>query len=817
MKIWSIILFLLISSSILAQRSYRATRISTEIKIDGQLDDEAWSTANLAEGFTTNYPVAGKNSRYSTTVRMLYDDQALYISATMLDPEPDSIMYVLSQRDDFGNADWFGVQLDPYGRNQNGFGFYVTSAGVELDALLAVDPDDDDFSWNAVWKSRVAKIEGGWQVEMRIPFSAIRFPNKEEQTWNINFNRQVRRNREMSFWNPVDPFIVGEITQMAKVEDVRAIESPLRLSFIPYVAGYMENVSDPKNNINLNTQRLAGGLDLKYGINDAFTYDMTLIPDFGQTVSDQKVLNLSPFEVRFDENRPFFIEGTDLFQIGGQFYSRRIGGTPFYRDAIYGELGSGESVASNPQTASLLNATKISGRTKGGLGVGFFNAIENEMYATIENQTGEKREVLTNPYTNYNVLVFSQNLNNNSSVSFVNTNTTRNGSARDANVSIAEMDFFSKNRKYKIWSGLQVSTINQNGELITGHAHSFWIGKVQGEWNYSIMYYEESDTYDPNDLGYLQSNNARGMEIELKKNRFSPKGNFLRKWNNLNVYYEQLYSTGQFAQLAVSGSSAGTLRNFLTVGVNGSVDPIGYVNHFESRTAGRPVNFDPSYSIGGFYSSDYSKKFALDLRGSFKQFTNWEQLGGNLTFSPRIRLSSRVFIVWNTTVEYYHHDYGYVQNLQPDDFDAIILGTRNREVITNSIKGEFIFTNRMGVDLRFRHYWQNVAYLNFHTLNDEGWRNETTYNPKNDNEESLHNTSYNAFTVDMNYRWVFIPGSELRIAWKYNIFNAQNKLDTSYFTTFNTLFQEPQFNSVSVKLLMYIDALMFKRKHKVNE
>lgn len=812
MKFWSVILILFFSFSINAQRSYRATRISSELKIDGQLNEDVWALADIANEFTTNYPLYGNKSRYSTTVRMVYDDQALYIGATMLDPKPDSIMYVLSQRDDFGNADWFGLQLDSYGRNQNGFGFYVTSAGVELDALLAVDAEDDDYSWNAVWKSKVTQIEGGWQVEIRIPFSAIRFPNKEEQTWNINFKRQVRRNREVSFWNPVDPFKIGEITQMGKVENVKSIESPLRLSFIPYVAGYIDNVRDPKNDINQSNQRLAGGLDLKYGINDAFTLDMTLIPDFGQTVSDQQILNLSPFEVRFDENRPFFLEGTDLFQIGGQFYSRRIGGTPFYRDNVYNNLGSDESVVANPQTAPLLNATKISGRTKGGLGIGFFNAIENESYATIENQIGETREVLTNPYTNYNVLVFSQNLSNNSSISFVNTNTTRNGLARDANVSIAEMDFFSKNRKFKLWSGLQVSAINQDGEIITGHANSFWFGKVQGEWNYGIMYYEESDTYDPNDLGYLQANNARGLEINLKKNRFTPKGKFLRKWNNYKMYYEQLYSTGQFAQFTLSGSSAGTLTNFLTVGVNAELNPIGFVDHFESRSVGRPVNFNPNYALGGFYSSDYSRKFALDVRGNFRHFTNWEQFGGSLTFSPRIRISSRIFIIWNTTGEYYHHDYGYVYNLQPDLYDAIIIGTRNREVITNSIKGEFIFTNRMGVDLRFRHYWQNVAYKDFHELNVNGWREKTSYNPTNENGESSHNTSYNAFTVDMNYRWVFMPGSELRIAWKYNIFNAQNRLDDSYFSTFNTLFQEPQFNSVSIKLLMYVDALMFKRK-----
>lgn len=151
-------------------------------------------------------------------------------------------------------------------------------------------------------------------------------------------------------------------------------------------------------------------MDVKYGISDAFTLDMTLIPDFGQAQSDNKVLNLSPFEVQFNENRQFFTEGTELFNKGGLFYSRRIGGTPLNYGKAYNNLQDGEEVVENPLAPQLYNATKISGRTAKGLGIGFFNATSGRTVATIRNSEGIERQVETDPLTNFNVLVFDQNL-----------------------------------------------------------------------------------------------------------------------------------------------------------------------------------------------------------------------------------------------------------------------------------------------------------------------------------------------------------------------------------------------------------------------
>lgn len=796
-------------TNVFGQRTYTTKRIDEKITLDAFQNEDCWKGADLATNFITNFPEFGNESKFITEVKMVYDNDAIYIAADLHDPVPDSVSFTLSQRDNFGNGDWFGVIIDPYGQGLNGFSFSVTAAGVEVDGLESVN--GTDRKWNAVWKSKVRRTETGYSLEMRIPFSAIRFPNKEVQNWKINFVRSIRRNRESSNWFPVDPEVFGKLNQSGDLLGMEGVKSPLRLSFTPYSTGYLENSYDSELGRQTWKRRVTGGMDLKYGINDAFTLDVSLIPDFGQTVSDQQILNLGPFEVRYNENRPFFLEGTDLFSIGNVFYSRRIGGSPYFNGQL--ELMEGETVVNNPSISPIINASKVSGRTKKGLGIGVFNAVEGRATATILDSNGNQRFINTNPLTNYNVTALSQNLPNNSSVSFLNTNVFRAGEAHDANVSVFQAQMYTKDRKFRVSGTTQISFLSDN-ETEFGHAQSYRVSKVAGIWRYGLSYGEESDTYNPNDLGFLYNNNSRWYQADINWNRFVPSKLFLRRWANANVYYEELYSPRRFSDLRINWSYNGTLRNFLTTGLNGNVRPIGEVNHFESRKFGREVIFAPSARIGGFFSSDYSKPFALDMRFWYRQFLNPGQHGYSITISPRVRFSDRLFLVWRSKYDRFEGDYGYVRALESGYEHAILLGTRNRDIVVNSLSGEFIFTNRMGVDIQLRHYWQQVAYNEFNVLLDEGETASTAYNPLNEDGQSEHNTSYNAFTLDVNYRWVFWPGSELRIVYKNNLFNSQNRLDGTYFNTFEDLFQQPQINSISLRLLVFVDVLYFRAKNK---
>lgn len=415
--------------------SLKATRINTAIKIDGELSDPAWNEATSVSDFVQFEPKPGRSPSHQTAFKILYDDKAVYISAIMYDEAPDSINLQLSERDQIGVVDWIGFTIDSYQDGQNGSGFFVTASGNQIDRKFTANNVGNnvsfsgDRSWDAVWESKVKITDKGWIAEMKIPYSALRFPTAQVQDWNINFFRMIRRHREVSSWNPIDPAGDGFLIQSGRLIGLESIKSPLRLSATPFVAGYLEITDDPNSNPSIsNLKSFNGGMDIRYGINDAFTIDMTLIPDFGEADSDEQVLNLTPFEVRFDENRQFFTEGIELFERGGLFYSRRVGDRTFDSGAAQRGLLANEFVKSNPGRAQLVNATKLSGRTKNGLGIGLFNAVESTMNAVIGNvETGAERLVQTNPLTNYNVLVFNQNLKNNSSVTLTNTNVLRDG------------------------------------------------------------------------------------------------------------------------------------------------------------------------------------------------------------------------------------------------------------------------------------------------------------------------------------------------------------------------------------------------------
>ena len=794
-----------------AQRSYHIEKKDVELNFDGLLKEAVWESTETADKFTTNSPVYGEISKFDSEIHLFYDDNAIYIGGNLYDPNPDSVSYTLSQRDDEGNADWFGVSLDPYANSVNAFAFMVTAAGVEIDGLES--SNNMDPSWNAVWKSAVAKTDFGWSFEMRIPYSAVRFPNKPVQEWNMNFWRSVRRVRETSHWNPIDPQVFGAITQSGRMTGIHDVKSPLRLSITPYATGYLENSYDEELGKQTWKRRLTGGMDLKYGLNDAFTLDMTLIPDFGQTTSDRQVLNLGPFEVRYNENRPFFIEGTDLFQIGGVFYSRRIGARPYNAWKAYDGLAENEEVVSDASTSPLINGSKVSGRTKGGLGIGIFNSVEGRTEARILDDEGNERFVQTNPLTNYNVFVLSQNLKNNSTVSFVNTNVTREGEERDANVSVGAINLFSKNGKYRVTSTYRSSRVMEE-ETTVGHTFGARVYKVSGLLQWDFGYWEESDTYDPNDLGFLYNNNERGYSAAIELNDFKGSKRFFRRNVRLAWWYAELYKPQLYQNTAFNWTVGGLHRKQLYTNIGGDVKPFGEVNHFESRSFGKEVRFNPNAEIRWFFTSDYSKRFALDGRFWFRNFFNTTQHGKGLYLSPRVRISDRLNLIVRTDLDFFNGDYGYVNPYDEAYDNEIILGVRDRVVVENSIESQFVFTNRMGIDLRLRHYWQQVDYSHFTELQDDGWTTISTYNPLDENGESEHNTNYNAFTVDVNYRWIFIPGSELRIVYKNNLFHSKSDLDPNYFGTFGTLFDQPQINSISMKFLVFLDAIYLRKKNK---
>lgn len=803
-------------STLLQKRSISATFIEGEIRIDGNISEPQWSGAEKADRFIQSAPNPGKPSRLNSEVWIMYDNNAIYVGAWLHDVSKDSIIRTLSTRDENDNADLFSVIFDTYNDDQNAFAFSVTSAGVQLDLRISASGEDD--AWNAVWYSAVKLTNNGWTLEMKIPFSALRFAESSEQTWGLQFYRVIRRYREESNWNYVNPLINGLVNQFGDLKGMNNIKSPLRLSFTPYVSGYYTQYDDRPNGIHEENFNLNGGMDLKYGINDAFTLDMTMVPDFGQVQSDNLVLNTTPYEVQYNEFRQFFTEGIEIYNKSGLFYSRRIGAQPIGYYSAYGQLQEGEIIRQNPQSTRLLNAFKVTGRTQKGTGIGFFNAVTNNVYAIAEDKAGNQRKILTDPLTNYNVFVVDQNLKNNSFVNLTNTSVLRNGHFYDANVTGLNAKFNTKENKY----GLGVNgVLSQQPGLMgagtnqLGHTASVSLGKQSGTHTYGIVCSEESDTYDPNDLGYLQNNNSRVISATYGYYIYEPRKVFLNSWKEAWINYERLYNPDVFTWAYAGVNMGGTTRKWVTMAIWGTLSPFDSYDYFEPRVPGRYYSRPAYLDIGGFISTDYRKKFAIDLRSSGTKYNSRNWYHYTFTLSPRYRFSNKFSAILSMTYDLSYGEQGSALALDGSPTlmnDTIVFAVRDRHTYENILSAKYNFTSTMALTFRVRHYWSKLLYSSFYSLGNDGKLVPGTYTGLDPVGNSLHDNSFNAFNIDMVYTWVFAPGSELRVVWKQSIYNFSQETRITYTDDFSTTLRSPQTNSFSIKFIYYLDALMFRKK-----
>lgn len=784
-----------------------ASRIETPPVIDGLLNDPVWSQATIAQNFHQYEPHNDRPASQPTQVMVLYDDHAIYIAALMLDDRPDSILTELGLRDSDNNlnADQFWVDINPFNDGINGFRFKVSASGVQSDLNMSGQGGHDhgDRDWNAVWTSEVNINKEGWIVEMAIPYSALRFPNKDIHEWGINFWREIRRTRETSSWNYVDRRVGGNpIAFSGVLTGINGVTPPARLSFFPYLSGYAQ--TDQMGPGWSNT--FNGGMDVKYGINESFTLDMTLIPDFGQVESDERVLNLSPFEVKYDENRQFFTEGTELYNKADLFYSRRIGSTPTgYRQANQ-KTSENELIVENPLETAMINATKLSGRTSSGLGLGFFNAMTAASRATIlDTLTGDQRKITTQPFSNYNLIVLDQSLPNNSSVSLVNTNVAGSAPGYTANVTGTEFRLLDRSNMFRIsGTGALSQQYHKDQENNFGHKYRFSLGKYGGNWQYGYSRSVISDTYDQNDMGYLRRNNQVENAFSVSYNIFDPFWKLLNLTNSFGIEHSSLYEPDAFTGLELDYGLRALFTNRLFINFRASYQPEGYRDYFEPRVAGRFYQTGKTLDLFVSYSTDYRKRLYFDGDFGYDRISNeYNQEAFNLEFSPTFRASDRFNINFELEYQKKNNDLGYVKNTSPD---SVYFGKRVSPTLENSLGSTYIFSRNLSLGFNLRHYWSKVNYDGHYFLLKENG----TLQPIAEDLE-INNINYNAFTIDMLLTWNFAPGSQLTAAWKNVIDSQGTHLYDGYFDNLNHILREPQINSLSIKLLYYIDYLMIQQ------
>lgn len=781
-------------------RNLTASRAMERIVVDGVLDEPSWATAAIGSEFVQNEPRPNEPSKYRSEVRVLFSEHAIHVGAVLYD-DPDSVMMRLSGRDEFIITDWFGVTLDPWQSGRNGFQFIVTAAGVQLDAIVANEEEDEN--WHAVWHSATKVMEQGWVAEISIPYSAFRFPKAEEHVWSAQFVRTVGRSREKSFWNPIDPLKEGWLRQCGVLTGINGINAPLRLMLLPYASAYAQHFPSNEPNESDRTSSFNGGMDVKLGLSDSYTLDMTLIPDFGQVVSDNVVLNLSPFEVYFNENRQFFTEGTELFQRGNVFYSRRIGGVPLLKDDLYSSLRPGERVTEDPGVSKLINATKISGRGAKGLGFGVLNAVTRATYGTITDSTGATREVLTDPLTNYNVVVADQQLPNNGYVSLVNTSVLRDGDTYDANTSAIDL---LVNNKARTLQGAAIGRITQQFgpgiEHDPGYSYELGLSKTGGALTYGSSYEEFSPEYDPNDLGFWPWVNYRSVEPEVNYTNYKPNGPWQRWAIGFNGEYSRVIVPDHFFNLAMEVNTFRVLRGFNAFGGSIRAEPVLTYDPFEARVPGRLYEFPTNIRYEAWISTNYNLPYAVDIRGGYRRFHERDRKNLWAVLENRFRPNDKLFFILSGWHEFKDEDVGWVTFYNND----IILGRRDQWTTEVGLEGSYVFTNTLSLNVDVRHYWSRAHYVEYHSLLENGKIASTPYTGLHEDGTSRHDVDFDAFTVDLWLRWTFAPGSEITLGWKDNIFARDGIVRTDYFQNLRETWAAPGINSLSLRAIWFIDA-----------
>ncbi len=784
-------------SSMLAQeekQSLHIVKTTSPPKIDGILDDEAWLTTEVATDFTQFRPEMGVKDTIGikSIVKVTYDDNAIYFGAYLQD-DPSKIMSQLTTRDNFGQTDFFGIVLNPNNDAQNDTEFFIFPSGTQADAI-ANPSIGEDFGWNAVWESKVNIVSDGWIVEVKIPYSALRFSNQNVQTWGLQFHRHFRRDRTQYTWNPLD-ITKGNIgLYHGELKGIENIESPIRLSFYPFTSGLINSFDGDTNT------DLSFGLDVKYGITENFTLDATLVPDFSQAGFDKLELNLGPFEQTYSEQRQFFTEGVDLFSKGDLFFSRRVGNSPIGNV----ELNANEELKNYPNTVKVLNAIKLSGRTKNGLGVGVFNAITEKTAAVIRNtETNELREEIVEPFANYNILVLDQQFNKNSSVSLINTNVTRDGDFRDANVTGLVFDLSNKRNTYNLHGETKMSNLKLANNNSTGYSSFFMARKSHGKLRYSFDHSFADTQYNINDLGLLYRNNYNNFGVDMSYQIFEPS----KKLNNYYISsyfnYTRLANPGVYTGSSFGFNYNATSKKLNSYGANLNFQAGKQYDYFEPRTEGRFFIYENGLNSNIWYSSNYNKTFAFDMNLGAATYIDPNRNTNEFWFGidPRIRFNDKFLMTYSFNYNKEYNDRGYTANVN----DNIIFGERNRTTLINSISGSYTFSSFHSLSLTFRNYWSLVDYKNnLFTLEDNGRLNASSGYTLNDLDNNP-NANFNTWNLDLSYSWQFAPGSFLTALYRNQLFNYDNNSTDSYSQSLDTLFNQPIQHTFSLRLQYYID------------
>ena len=743
-----------------AAPALRAIRATEPPQIDGRLDEPAWSGAPVARDFVQFQPDPGAPASERTEVRVLYTDDAVYIGARMYDRDPDAIIRRLARRDEQVTTDAFSVAFDSYFDHRTAFRFSVSVAGVQSDALMFSDTQEDG-DWDAVWESATRSDESGWTAELRIPLSQLRFAGSADDgsgsTWGINFLREIARLEELSVWSPLPEDRSRVVSAFGTLRDLQGLRPRRNLEVRPYVLSSATRAPGTADNpfyAATDLRQTVGG-DLKYGITENLTLDVTVNPDFGQVEADPSVVNLTAFETFFPEKRPFFQEGSDIFGFsfgGGDdnneslFYSRRVGRTP------QGSVTGPAEYRDVPEATSILGAAKLSGKTADGWSIGFLDALTSSESARFISPGGTSGAQPVEPMTNYAVArVIKDFRDGESAVGVIGTATNRRLGAGGALAFLSDeaytggIDFRHRfgNGNYQIDGHVIGSTVSGSPEAIariqrssvhyfqspdsrhgldptrtrlSGSTSSISFSKVGGgNWRYGLFGENRSPGFESNDLGFQQNADYRVGAAWVNYQQFRPQGPF-RNWGVNAATWSGWTFNGerQFTGGNVNGNFQ--LKNFWRGFAGFNQEWAGLAT---AALRGGPALYQPSqWSSWGGVFTDSRKPVRLgavfNAGGEYRTATRRLGLSPNVTLQP----SSRLQLNFGPSLQWNDRAWQFVSRPDASDGTHYVFARLSQQTVSITTRLNYTFSPDLSLQFYAQPFVSAGSYDRFMEVDD---------------------------------------------------------------------------------------------------
>ncbi len=824
------------------KRIYQTQRLqSSPPIIDGVLNDDCWSEGVWSGNYTQQIPTEGIEPTAETDLKILYDDKNLYVAIRAHD-DPSLIDRSAGRRDSF-SGDIVGVCFDSYHDLRFGFEFDLTAAGSKIDLVLG--NEGWDTNWDPVWEGKVAHEDSAWTSEFRIPLSQLRYSDEPEQVWGLHSWRWINRNQEEDQWALIPRDTPARMANIGELHGIQNLPKNRRLELLPYVRGQVHTFEkEPGNPFATGRDTdYAAGLDGKFGISSDFTMDFTFNPDFGQVEADPSVLNLSVYETFYEEKRPFFLEGKNIYDFDFEqdllFYSRRIGHRPSY----YPVLGNNE-YARVPENTSILGAVKVSGKTKDGLSIGVMESVTAKENAEIDSPSGRHNKT-AEPLSNYFVSRIQKDYDGgNAILGGVLTATNRkiddehlNFLNRSAYTGGIDFRKYFKNKTYYIDAIGTFSSITGDQQAIldlqTASARYFQrpdaehvsvdssatqldgvgavieIGKGgNGNWRWELDTSYRSPGLEFNDIGYLREADYINSTAEVAWVENVPHGIF--RSYAVSTGIDGNWNTGRdFLGANVRFDVNGEFRNKWNFFAN--------VYHEFDQLDTRLLRGGPAVKVKGWMhnmyriSTDGSKKFSVG--GMVHAHFHYDNISKTFSTAPFInwKITNRVRLETDFEYEKTRTALQYIDTFDFGQEKRYVLGELDRETVGMTVRLDYAITPELTIQYYGNPYVSVGTYKNikrmsdpraesyddlYHIYTDE----EISYDAENNRYEiqetdekvrfDLDNPNFNfrEFRSNLVLRYEYNPGSTFYFVWTHGRSRWENVNSSSIDDGITTLF-----------------------------